>query len=339
MMSMRRSLTTNTTNNKKYNNDSKHSSISSCGFEEINDNDDYDNDDGNITIDILSSFNVSQERDNNLIALNDYGGINRIIEQLEIDITRGLEPIQVLRSKKRFGINSFPLSKLNTFIELLCDALSDTTLVILLIAAAVSIVVGTIENPKSGYAEGVAIYIAVFLAASISAFNDYSKQIAFRSLEQSAQSDERVSALRNGKIESINPVDVVIGDILVLQPGDLIAADCILLTKNIFIESDEASLTGETKSVKKSIDSDPFLLSSCLVVQGEQCHALVIGIGVSSQWGRIKENLVIEPVNTPLQDKLAEMTKVIGYIGMGVAICTAISLIANIWSKHWSLHD
>jgi magnesium-transporting ATPase (P-type) len=54
-------------------------------------------------------------------------------------------------SRKRFGENAFPLSKLSSFLELLFDAMSDTTLVILLVAAAVSIIIGTIENPRSGY--------------------------------------------------------------------------------------------------------------------------------------------------------------------------------------------
>jgi len=67
--------------------------------------------------------------------------------------------------------------------------------------------------------------------------NDYSKQIAFRNLELSAQKDESVSVLREGKIEKINPTEVVIGDLLILQPGDLICADAIgkFFFKHIYI--------------------------------------------------------------------------------------------------------
>ena len=133
-------------------------------------------------------------------------------------------------------------------------------------------------------------------------------------MELSAQSDERANVYRDGKIEKLNPEEIVVGDILVLQPGDLVPADAILLTKNIVIQSDESSLTGEANTVKKSTNIDPFLLSSCLISSGEQCKALVIGVGKYSQWGKIKENLVMEVVNTPLQDKLAEMTKLIGNI-------------------------
>jgi Ca2+-transporting ATPase len=74
------------------------------------------------------------------------------------------------------------------------------------------------------------------------------------------------------------------------------------------VKSNESSLTGEPDDLKKSKDGDPFLLSSCLVTDGEEVRAMVIGIGLHSQWGKIKANLASEAVNTPLQDKLEEMT-------------------------------
>ena len=88
----------------------------------------------------------------------------------------------------------------------------------------------------------------------------------------------------------------------------MVPADAIIFTKD-FVLSNESSLTGEPDDLKKSIDKDCFLLSSCLVTEGEECRAVVIGIGVHSQWGKIKVNLVTEAVNTPLQDKLEEITK------------------------------
>lgn len=88
----------------------------------------------------------------------------------------------------------------------------------------------------------------------------------------------------------------------------MIPADSIMLDRNTIL-SNESSLTGEPDDLKKSRDRDCFLLSSCLITEGEDCKALVIGIGTHSQWGKIKANLVSEAVNTPLQDKLEEMAK------------------------------
>ena len=95
---------------------------------------------------------------------------------------------------------------------------------------------------------------------------------------------------------------------LLFQSGDMIPADCIIVSANQ-LTCNESSLTGEPEDLKKSMEKDCFLLSSCLVTDGDQCRALVIGVGLNSQWGKIKSNLVTEAVNTPLQEKLAQMTK------------------------------
>jgi magnesium-transporting ATPase (P-type) len=97
------------------------------------------------------------------------------------------------------------------------DALSDPTLIVLLCAASVSLIIGVIEEPDHGWIEGGAIFIAVFLVANISAGNDYTKELQFRALENSSQEDERTSVVRNGVIDRINPIDLVVGDIVVLQ--------------------------------------------------------------------------------------------------------------------------
>jgi hypothetical protein len=75
--------------------------------------------------------------------------------------------------------------------------------------------------------------------------------------------------------------------------------------------SNESSLTGEPEDLKKTQAKDCFLLSACLLTQGEDCKAVVIGVGTHSQWGKIKASLVTEVVNTPLQDKLEAMTTLV----------------------------
>jgi P-type Ca2+ transporter type 2C len=92
------------------------------------------------------------------------------------------------------------------------------------------------------------------------------------------------------------------------QAGDMVPADSIIVTNNTVL-TNESSLTGEPEDLKKNRDGDCFLLSSCLITEGEECHGMVVGIGLFSQWGKIKANLVTESVNTPLQDKLEDMTK------------------------------
>ena len=119
--------------------------------------------------------------------------------------------------RETYGDNAFPESPLDSYIMLLLEALSDGTLLILIGAATVSLVIGVITEPHHGWIEGSAIFIAIFLVSNISAGNDYSKQLQFRALEASSQADERTSVLREGTVERINPKDIVVGDILVLQ--------------------------------------------------------------------------------------------------------------------------
>ncbi len=88
----------------------------------------------------------------------------------------------------------------------------------------------------------------------------------------------------------------------------MIPADSIICDNNT-IMSNESALTGESDDLKKAKAKDCFLLSSCLITEGEEARALVIGIGPNSQWGKIKANLVSEAVNTPLQDKLELMAQ------------------------------
>ena len=96
-----------------------------------------------------------------------------------------------------------------------------------------------------------------------------------------------------------------------LQAGDSIPADCVLFDNSV-VSCNESALTGEAEDLRKSRAKDPFLLSSCLVTDAEdKLYAVVIGIGMSSQWGKIKANLVTEAVNTPLQEKLEDMAGLI----------------------------
>jgi P-type Ca2+ transporter type 2C len=88
----------------------------------------------------------------------------------------------------------------------------------------------------------------------------------------------------------------------------MVPADSIVCDLNA-IKANESALTGESDDLKKSKDKDCFLLSSCLITEGEEVHALVIGVGPNSQWGKIKASLVSEAVNTPLQDKLELMAQ------------------------------
>jgi len=108
----------------------------------------------------------------------------------------------------------------------------------------------------------------------------------------------------------------------------MIPADSVLVTSSTIL-CNESSLTGEPMDLKKNRDADCFLLSSCLVTEGEESRALVIGIGLKSQWGKIKANLVTEAANTPLQDKLEKMTTQVTF-GLTIILLQFIAVIVAV---------
>jgi Ca2+-transporting ATPase len=284
---------------------------------------------------LLDTINVEQARVENKANLENLGGADELAHRLGTNAETGLRATQVTASREKFGRNEFPESPMSSYLELLFGALSDTTLIILMLAAAVSLIIGcATELEANGWIDGTAIFIAVILVSNIAAGNDYSKQLQFRALEQSSQEDERTSILRDGAIERLNPKELVVGDIIIFQAGDLVPADCVMMDSNV-VKSNESSLTGEPDDIAKSRIKDPFLLSSCTITEGETCKAMVIGVGLNSQWGKIKANLATEAVNTPLQDKLAKMTEQIGYAGMAFAVATFLAMVIQIFThKH-----
>ena len=256
------------------------------------------------------------------------GEVEGFASKLGVNLARGLEIDQVAKLEERFGRNEVPLSPIESFLDLFIGAFYDPVLLLLLAAAIVSIGIGVWQDPEAGYIEGVAIFVAVFAVSLITAVNDYTKQLQFVELEKASANDERCSVLRGGEIQRINPSECVVGDVLVMQAGDSIPADALIIDSNV-VYSDESSLTGESLPLKKSKDKDCFLYSSCTINEGEESRAIVIGIGFQSQWGKIKANLIAGENNTetPLQEKLGDMTTLIGYLGGGAALCTFIALV------------
>ena len=171
---------------------------------------------------LIDCMNVPQGRAENrafldTLASDGLCGVDVLIRMVGLDVAFGLTPYQIERNREMFGTNAMPASPTTSYFMLLIGALSDTTLLILIAAACVSFAIGYWEDPKIGWIEGAAIFIAVFLVSNISAGNNYSKELQFRALEASSAQDQRASVFRDGQIELINPSELVVGDIFVLQ--------------------------------------------------------------------------------------------------------------------------
>lgn len=280
----------------------------------------------------LDDMNVDQMRDQNKERLAAFGGIQALARALKINLTVGItnDATDLSARASVFGKNWYPEPPMSGWWELFFESFKDLTLIILCIAALVSLVVGTIEHPDHGFIDGIAIFIAVLIVAVVTATNDYQKERQFRAL--SAVSDDvEIKVLRNGENDTVSVKELLVGDIVVLEGGDKIPADGIYIEGDA-CESNEASLTGEPEDMRKNGDRDPFLLSGCTISAGS-CRMLVIAVGAQSRWGRIKSRLATEAENTPLQDKLDTMAVHIGYVGGAAAVMTLIALIVMWFAK------
>uniref|UniRef100_A0AAQ5WZP9 Calcium-transporting ATPase n=1 Tax=Amphiprion ocellaris TaxID=80972 RepID=A0AAQ5WZP9_AMPOC len=233
----------------------------------------------------------------------DYGGVEGLCKRLKTSPTEGLAGAQTDLDKRKeiFGKNLIPPKKPKTFLQLVWEALQDVTLIILEIAALISLGLSFYHPPgesggesggvedegeaDAGWIEGAAILLSVVCVVLVTAFNDWSKEKQFRGLQSRIEQEQKFQVVRGSQVIQLPVADIVVGDIAQIKYGDLLPADGVLIQGND-LKIDESSLTGESDHVKKSADKDPMLLSGTHVMEGSG-RMVVTAVGVNSQTGII----------------------------------------------------
>ncbi|XP_073336346.1 plasma membrane calcium-transporting ATPase 1 isoform X2 [Pagrus major] len=236
-----------------------------------------------------------------------YEDIQGLCNRLKTSPIDGLsgQPADIEKRKNVFGPNLIPPKKPKTFLQLVWEALQDVTLIILEVAAVVSLglsffrppdaerehcgrAAGGVEDEtesEAGWIEGAAILLSVICVVLVTAFNDWSKEKQFRGLQSRIEQEQKFTVVRGGQVIQIPVAEIVVGDIAQIKYGDLLPADGVLIQGND-LKIDESSLTGESDHVKKTQEKDPMLLSGTHVMEGSG-KMLVTAVGVNSQTGII----------------------------------------------------
>uniref|UniRef100_A0A8C6NJA3 Calcium-transporting ATPase n=1 Tax=Nothobranchius furzeri TaxID=105023 RepID=A0A8C6NJA3_NOTFU len=236
-----------------------------------------------------------------------YRDIQGLCNRLKTSPVDGLsgQPADIEKRKTVFGQNLIPPKKPKTFLQLVWEALQDVTLIILEVAAVISLglsfyhppdaqrehcgkAAGGVEDEnesEAGWIEGAAILLSVICVVLVTAFNDWSKEKQFRGLQNRIEQEQKFTVVRGGQVIQIPVAEIVVGDVAQIKYGDLLPADGILLQGND-LKIDESSLTGESDHVKKTLEKDPMLLSGTHVMEGSG-KMLVTAVGVNSQTGII----------------------------------------------------
>ncbi|XP_037657773.1 plasma membrane calcium-transporting ATPase 2 isoform X1 [Choloepus didactylus] len=236
-----------------------------------------------------------------------YGDTEAICRHLKTSPVEGLPGTapDLEKRKQIFGQNFIPPKKPKTFLQLVWEALQDVTLIILEIAAIISLGLSFYHPPgesnegcataqggaedegeaEAGWIEGAAILLSVICVVLVTAFNDWSKEKQFRGLQSRIEQEQKFTVVRAAQVVQIPVAEIVVGDIAQVKYGDLLPADGLFIQGND-LKIDESSLTGESDQVRKSVDKDPMLLSGTHVMEGSG-RMVVTAVGVNSQTGII----------------------------------------------------
>ncbi|XP_012455423.1 calcium-transporting ATPase 9, plasma membrane-type isoform X1 [Gossypium raimondii] len=272
---------------------------------------------------------ASMTRDHKLSALEQYGGVKGLSGLLRTNLEKGIDEDEadLLNRRNAFGSNTYPRKKGRSFWMFLWEAWQDLTLIILIIAAAVSLGLGIkTEGLKEGWYDGGSIFFAVFLVILVTATSDYRQSLQFQNLNEEKRNIQ-LEVVRGGRTVKVSIYDLVVGDLVPLKIGDQVPADGVLIAGHS-LAIDESSMTGESKIVHKN-QNDPFLMSGCKVADGFGTM-LVTGVGINTEWGLLMASISEDTgEETPLQVRLNGVATFIGIVGLSVAVSVLAILLAR----------
>jgi Ca2+ transporting ATPase len=280
-------------------------------------------------------------------------GVDRYQKGLKTDLSVGLSNNEDFSARIReLGTNKKEDPELPTFWDICWETLTDKINIILLILGIASLIIGaTGEHPEYGWVEGFAILVVVAIIVFVSGTVGYSKIKKFKELQETHKNRARITVKRSDKPVSLHPSEILVGDLVFLDTGDVIPADGIVL-KSYSLLINEAAITGENDLMPKENHSDcrrlkrkfekaskkndllnpekhslpsPIVISGTTVAQGT-AWILIIAVGLNSKEGRISELAEQEEENTPLEVKLDDVTEKVSLVGLGAGIVALVAL-------------
>ncbi|OXV11189.1 hypothetical protein Egran_01058 [Elaphomyces granulatus] len=260
------------------------------------------------------------------------------------------QPDEFSDRRRVYGTNRLPSRKTKSIWELAWIAYNDKVLILLTAAAAVSLALGIYQSvtatgneARVQWVEGVAIIVAILIVVVVGAANDWQKERQFVRLNRKKE-DRHVKVIRSGRSIEISVYDILVGDVMHLEPGDLVPVDGILIEGHN-VKCDESSATGESDVLHKHLGDDvyrtiksdevvskldPFIISGAKVSEGVG-RFLVTSTGVHSVHGRTLLSLQDEGQTTPLQSKLNVLAEYIAKLGLAAGLALFIVLLIKFW--------
>ena len=227
--------------------------------------------------------------------------------------------------------------KSNLFIKFLAQ-LKELMVLILLISAIISIIIGIVENSTSEIIDGAIILGIVIMNAIFGVFQEHKTEKAIESLKKMTEAETLV--LRDGKVEKIPSSNLVFGDIVVLEAGSIVPAD-LRLIETVNFKVNEASLTGESGGVSKNAEvvydknlpvAERKNMAYCgSVVENGHAKGVVVSLGKATEFGKIAESIKeTKKELTPLQKDIQSVGKILTYL---ILLIAGITFILEVVAK------
>ncbi|KAH8897200.1 calcium-translocating P-type ATPase [Thozetella sp. PMI_491] len=293
-----------------------------------------------------SPFSLTVEQLRNLHSPKNLAAFVQIGGLLGLEVGLRTDQHSGLSRRLWFGDNMLPIKPTPSFPMFLWASFNDPVLFILSAAAVVSLAIGLYQtfattptpgSPPIEWVEGVAILVAILVIVLVGSINDWEKQRQFKKLNR-RQLQRDIKVLRSGAMRLIAIQDILVGDVVHIEPGDVIPADGILIS-GFHVGCDESAATGEADVIykrpgdevfKQAIANpssmemehqgqDPFILSGTSVVAGVGTF-LVTATGINSTYGKVLLSFDHNTKPTPLQVRLGVFAKHISRIGAVLAL-------------------
>ena len=261
----------------------------------------------------------------------------QVADSLKTDIVHGLTEQNAKSLLAKNGKNLLESKKKTSILKQFAEQFSDFCVIILFVACVISFLTGLIEG-NGDFTEPVVILFIVILNAAIGVYQERRAERALEALQK--MSAPEATVIRSGKIHKIPAEELVAGDIILLESGDMVPADARLIEENS-LKVQESALTGESEPCEKNAaslfprdcapaDRKNMIYSSTTVLAGN-CRAIVTETGMNTQVGKIAHLLADEESpQTPLQIRLSKIGKA---LGIGALIICAFVFLLGIFRK------
>ena len=258
-------------------------------------------------------------------------------KELETDLEKGLSKEKVEERQEKYGFNELQQIAKKSIIQRFLEQFKDFSIIVLIIAAIVSGIVGVLQG--EGITDTIIILIVVIVNAIIGVAQESKAEKSLEALQK--LSDHASKVMRNENMEVVPSKELVPGDIVVLDTGDYIPAD-LRIIEAVNLKTQESSLTGESVPVEKTSeiieeqeigigDRKNMLFSSSLVTYGRG-KGIVVETGMTTEVGKIAGMInSTEKQETPLQQKLDKLGKTLGIAAL--VICAVIFILGILQGK------